>query len=63
MDFEDVVERYVGDCGIFQILFLLLASLSSMMGGEFLTHNFIAGHQDHWCYIDQLQSVPHYQQK
>ena len=63
MDYEDMVSSYVGDCGPFQILVLIMVSLSSLMGGEFITHNFIGGTQEHWCHVAALEDVPHYQQK
>lgn len=63
MDYEDVVKDYVGECGAFQILILLVVCLSSMLGGEYISHNFIAGDQEHWCHISQLTDVPYEQQK
>ena len=63
MDYEDLMKVFVGECGIFQILALLLCSISNFLGVEVIFHNFIAAYQEHWCYIPDLKDVPYDQQR
>jgi hypothetical protein len=63
LDYDDVIRDHVGQCGVFQVTVLALLSLSSMLGGEYIAHNFIAGYQQHWCRVPALEEVPYEQQR
>ena len=57
------MKHYVGDFGTFQLLALLIAGLSAFIGNDSIANNFIAGEQEHWCFIPELEHIPHDQQK
>lgn len=63
MRYEEFFTKYVGDFGTFQLLTLLIAGLSAFIGNDSIANNFIAGSQEHWCRIPELEDVPHDQQK
>jgi hypothetical protein len=63
MKLEDFHSEYVGDLGVFQLLAVLIAGLSTFIGSDPIANNFIGGYQEHWCAIPELQDVPHYRQK
>ena len=63
MRYEDFLQQYVGDFGVFQILVVVFIGMANFPSKEPVIDDFIAGYQDHWCYVPELQDVPHDQQK
>ena len=60
----DLVFRYIGEAGLYQIIIYVLLGLPSYFSGyQNIAMTFLAPDQEHWCAVDRLLEFPHKQQK
>ena len=56
--FEDLLETF-GGLGAYQIGFLFICSMTSLINVEHVVINFIGYKQEHWCSVPELQNLPY----
>ena len=55
MEFDEILTKHVGECGRYQILFLLgVTSISIAMGPGYIEYTFVGISPQHWCRVPQL---------
>ena len=62
MDFEEVLDD-IGGLGVYQWCVFFLMAVLAFWSMDSVGMNFIGGHMDHWCKVEELQSFPHDSQK
>ena len=59
MKFDHILDTYVGSCGRYQKLLILLLSIPSIFSALYAFEViFSAGHMEHWCKVPQPQEGP-----
>ena len=59
----DELFKYIGSIGAYQSFVLIVCLQICMFSVEFMLMIFVTPHQDHWCYVRELQNLSHDQQK
>ncbi len=60
----DEIFQHIGETGLYQVgIFLLLGLHGLFCGMNFITSNFYAYPQQHWCHVTRLENYPHDWQK
>ena len=62
MNFE-VLLKNIGGLGVYQWCVFSLMAVLSFWSMESVGINFIGGHMDHWCEVEELQNFTHDTQK
>ena len=57
MEFDDVLQQYVGEFGLYQLLFYFGASSVGILTGiGTLEYSFIGASPQHWCHVTELNT-------